>query len=146
MSTMYKYIINIDYSEKGIQYNLKSKEYIFTDMIKSAYSTFKDTKELFEIEKKAISLMKKNGIRDLMIDIYIKREQEQLELFRYTKNWDGVTRRIYEVGEKYLTETDKDMKVADGLKLMKKDFLYCKEWMKETVLDLILDEKEEDIA
>ena len=59
MSTMYKYIIDINYSEKGIQYNLKSKEYIFTDMIKSAYSTFKDTKELFEIEKKAISLMKK---------------------------------------------------------------------------------------
>ena len=91
-------------------------------------------------------LMKKNGIRDLMIDIYIKKEQEQLELFRYTKDWYGVTRRIYEVGESYLTETDKDMKFADGLKLMKKDFLYCKEWMKQTVLDLILDEKEEDIA
>lgn len=144
----YEYKVVLNYIEKGINVKMDQCINVFTEYIESALRDTENITELIELEKKIISLVKKELVWGIEIELQVSEYEDfsprkAIKLIRYSKYKERL--ELLNVNNSNLEYTNKDMEIKEMLKLLKSDFKSCKLELKNIVKEIVLNKLKEAV-
>lgn len=135
------YEVKAEYEGRdGLSYTAKGRMTLFEEFITQALTETEDINSLLTMEKKMLTLFKDTKkIRSITIDIKVSvGYSDDVFLYRYVKDICTLNRlKLSEKNKSNMEYTDKNLTIEEAIKLMKKDFKECKEYLRRTVKDWV---------
>ena len=135
------YEVKAEYEGRdGLSYTAKGRMTLFEEFITQALTETEDINSLLTMEKKMLTLFKDTKkIRSITIDIKVSvGYSDAVFLYRYVKDICTLNRlKLSEKNKSNMEYTDKNLTIEEAIKLMKKDFKECKEYLRRTVKDWV---------